>query len=147
VELGPGTGVITRAICQSNVSQKNLVIIERDHRFVEKLRHDFPQAIIVEGDARHLKELLEKHNIRHVAAVASSLPLLAMPDAICHAIVNAAFEVLRPDGVFIQYTYGPTSPVNEKHQRSIGIKGKVAKRVWGNFPPARVWCYRAEGHA
>lgn len=143
VELGPGTGVITHAIC-ANVKQKNLVLIDRDHQFIERLKHDFPEATVLEGDARHLKELLAQHNITQVAAVVSSLPLLTMPDNICHAIVNSAFEVIKSDGVFIQYTYGPASPVTEKHQRSIGIKGKVAKRVWRNFPPARVWCYRVE---
>ncbi len=143
VELGPGTGVITRAI-QSQVSQNNLVVIERDYSFVEQLKREFPHAIVLQGDARNLKDLLRRHNIENVAAVVSCLPLLAMPDSVCHAIVNAAFEVIKEDGMFIQYTYGLLSPVSEKHQRQIGIKGRVTKRVWRNFPPANIWCYRAE---
>lgn len=143
VELGPGTGVITHAIC-AKIEQKYLVMIDRDHRFIEQLRHQFPQATVLQGDARQVKELLEQHNIKQVAAVVSSLPLLAMPDNICHAIVNAAFSVIKSDGLFIQYTYGRSSPVKENQQRSLGIRGKLTKRVWRNFPPAHVWCYRAE---
>lgn len=144
VELGPGTGVVTRALCQAGVSQKNLIVIERDHRFVEQLKRDFPEIIILQGDARNIKELLQKHNITHVAGIVCCLPLLAMPDNVRLAIVNSAFEVLKPDGSFILYTYGLISPVSEHNQRLIGIRGKIAKRVWRNFPPARIWRYTAE---
>lgn len=147
VELGPGTGVITRAICAAGISQKKLILIERDHRFVEQLHRDFPEATILQGDARHLGELLRKHNITEVGAVLSCLPLLSMPDGVRHSIVNAAFEVIKPDGVFILYTYGLVSPVSPKNQRRIGIHGRVAKLVWRNFPPARVWRYTVTGNA
>ena len=144
IELGPGTGVITRAICQSHIRQEKLIVIERDPMFIEKLKHDFPQAVILQGDARHIKELLDRHEIRQVAAVVCCLPLLNMPDHVRHAIVNAAFEVIKPDGVFILYTYGLLSPLSSQNQRSIGIRGRVAKLVWRNFPPARIWRYTAE---
>ncbi|HEU5047034.1 MAG TPA: methyltransferase domain-containing protein [Rickettsiales bacterium] len=144
VELGPGTGVITRALCDSGIDPSKLIVIERDHRFVEQLKHDFPQALILQGDARHVKELLERHNIKQVSSVVCCLPLLAMPDNVRLSIVNAAFEVLKPEGAFILYTYGLISPVSEQNQRLIGIRGQVAKRVWRNFPPARVWRYKVE---
>lgn len=144
VELGPGTGVVTAAICKV-IDQNKLIIIERDHRFAEKIRHDFPKATLLLGDAMHLKELLEKSGItQKIAAVVSSLPLLAMPEEQRHDIVNSAFEVIKKDGAFVQYTYGLLSPLSEQHQRQIGIKGSIKKRVWRNFPPAIIWCYTAE---
>jgi phosphatidylethanolamine/phosphatidyl-N-methylethanolamine N-methyltransferase len=145
VELGPGTGVITQAICAAGINQKNLILIERDHHFIDKLKQDFPEAMVLQGDARHLGDLLRKHNIKEVAAVLSCLPLLSMPDAVRHSIVNAAFEVIKPEGVFILYTYGLLSPVSPRNQRRIGIRGRVAKLVWRNFPPARVWRYTVTG--
>ena len=144
VELGPGTGVVTRAILQAGVPEQNLVIVELDHSFIKKLKHEFPQAIILHGDARNLKSLLQSRGIKQVASVISSLPLLAMPDSLRHAIVNAAFEAIKPNGSFVQYTYGLLSPLSKTGQRQIGIKGKVAKRIWKNFPPARVWRYKVE---
>ena len=143
VELGPGTGVVTNALLQAGLRQQQLIVVERDHRFLGELKHRFPQALILQGDARNLRELLHQHGIKQIAAVVSSLPLLSMPDAIRHAIVHTVFDVIKPDGVFIQYTYGFLSPVPENHQRSIGIRGRVAKRVWRNFPPARVWRFVA----
>jgi phosphatidylethanolamine/phosphatidyl-N-methylethanolamine N-methyltransferase len=142
VELGPGTGVVTQALLQAGLPEKQLVVVERDHAFYDQLRRNFPQALVLQGDARHLRELLHHHGISQVAAIISSLPLLSMPDAIRHAIVHTAFEVIKPDGVFIQYTYGLLSPVPEHHQRAIGIHGRIIKRVWRNFPPARVWRYK-----
>jgi phosphatidylethanolamine/phosphatidyl-N-methylethanolamine N-methyltransferase len=144
VELGPGTGVITRALLQVGVPEQKIAVVELDHRFIEQLKRDFPQAVIIEGDARHLKELLEKKGIKEVAAVVSGLPLLAMPDRLCHEIVHAVFKVLKLEGSFLQYTYGLLSPVSEEHQRRIGIRGRVTKRVWRNFLPAKVWCYTSE---
>ena len=143
VELGPGTGVVTQALLQAGLAQQQLIVVERDHRFLEQLRHRFPQVLILQGDARNLRELLHQHGIKQIAAVVSSLPLLSMPDAIRHAIVHTVFSIIKPDGVFIQYTYGLLSPVPENHQRMIGIRGRIAKRVWRNFPPARVWRYVA----
>ena len=143
VELGPGTGVITKALCESNIDPKRLIVIERDHKFVDQLRRDFPEVIVLQGDARDIKQLLAKHNIEKIGAVFCCLPLLAMPDEIRFGIVNSSFEVIKPDGAFVLYTYGLFSPLSPRNQSNIGIKGKVARRVWINFPPARVWRYEA----
>jgi phosphatidylethanolamine/phosphatidyl-N-methylethanolamine N-methyltransferase len=144
LELGPGTGAVTKAICQAGVSPQRLVIIEREAAFIESLKRDFPDALVLQGDARNLNALLHAHNIRQVAAVVSSLPLLSIPGEIRKAVVHEAFKALKDNGVFIQYTYGLLSPVPGRLQRAVGIRGRVAKRIWRNFPPARVWRYTAE---
>jgi len=144
VELGPGTGVVTRALLTAGISEKQLIVIEREPGFIDKLKHDFPHVTILQGDARNMSELLHQRGIKQIAAVISSLPLLSMPDVVRHAIVHKAFDIIKPNGLFIQYTYGLLSPVPVSHQRSIGIHGRIAKRVWRNFPPARVWSYSTE---
>jgi len=142
LELGPGTGPVTKALFSAGVPQNRLVLIEREHAFIEKLKHDFPEAIVLEGDARDLISMLHAHNVRQVAAVVSSLPLLSIPKAIRNVVVHEAFKILKPNGVFIQFTYGLLSPVPRHLQRDVGIHGKIAKRIWRNFPPARVWRYQ-----
>jgi len=144
VELGAGTGALTHGILRSGVSQNRLVIIERDPKFLAQLRGLFPEARVLQGDARNIKDLLRQHGIEQIAAVISGLPLLNMSHGVRHAIIHAAFSVLKPEGMFIQFTYGFMSPVPKYHQRDIGIRGKLAKRVWLNFPPAKVWRYEAE---
>jgi phosphatidylethanolamine/phosphatidyl-N-methylethanolamine N-methyltransferase len=144
LELGPGTGVVTKGLCRAGVPQKQLIIIERDSAFIGQLKKDFPEAIVLEGDARDLTSMLHAHNIHQVAAVVSSLPLLTIPKSIRDVVVHEAFRALKPNGVFIQFTYGLVSPVPRNLQRDVGISGKIAKRIWSNFPPARVWRYQTE---
>lgn len=142
VELGPGTGVVTRALLEGGLSEKQIIVVELDHRFASQLKHRFPNITVLEGDARNIKELLHTRGITEVAAIVSCLPLLSMPDAIRLAIVHRAFDILKKDGAFVQFTYGLLSPVPEHHQHTIGIRGRIAKRVWHNFPPARIWKYK-----
>jgi phosphatidylethanolamine/phosphatidyl-N-methylethanolamine N-methyltransferase len=147
LELGPGTGVVTKALLQAGIAPQRLVVIERDQAFLAKLRHDFPGALILHGDACHLKEILAHHGIQEVAAVISSLPLLSLPDQVRKTVVHEAFKVVKRDGVYVQFTYGLMSPVPERLQRDVGIRGRIAKRIWRNFPPARVWRYTADARA
>jgi phosphatidylethanolamine/phosphatidyl-N-methylethanolamine N-methyltransferase len=142
VELGPGTGAVTRGICKA-VAQKQLVLVERDAEFLPKLRQEFPEALVLLGDARYVNDLLQQHGITSVAAVISGLPCLTMPDQVREMFVGAVFKLLKRDGVFIQYTYSLLSPVPPRHQRAIGIRGAIAKQIWRNVPPARVWRYKA----
>lgn len=143
VELGPGSGVVTRALCEAGIPQNRLVVIERDEAFIAPLKKEFPEAIILGEDASNLVEILKQHNVKVVTAVVSSLPLLSLPGKVCEAIIHASFRALKRDGVYIQFTYGLSSPVPQAHQDAVGIRGQIVKRIWRNFPPARVWRYTA----
>jgi phosphatidylethanolamine/phosphatidyl-N-methylethanolamine N-methyltransferase len=147
VELGPGSGAVTRALCEAGIAQKRLLVIERDHAFIALLKQEFPEALILLEDATNLEDVLKKYNIRQVAAVVSSLPLLSLPAQVCEAIVHASFRVLKKEGIFVQFTYGLFSPVPAQHQQAVGISGRIVKRIWRNFPPARVWRYTANAAA
>lgn len=145
LEIGAGTGVVTKSILAAGIAPEKLIVIERDKKLHAQLTKRFPKLNIVLGDARDVKAILKANNIGKVAAVVSSLPLLAMKKPLRHEIVEASFGVLKPNGQYIQYCYGLFSPVPKRNQRQIGIKGKVKKRIWLNVPPALVWCYESEG--
>lgn len=51
VELGPGTGAITKALIDHGVDQKRLVLVEYNPGFCALLRDRYPQAKVVQGDA------------------------------------------------------------------------------------------------
>jgi phosphatidylethanolamine/phosphatidyl-N-methylethanolamine N-methyltransferase len=116
-----------------------LIVVERDVRLYKMLRRRFPQLRIVLGDARHLVELLRPLGIDAVSAVVSSLPLISMSKTMRRQIINQSFALLGEAGRFIQYTYSLSSPLAG---REFGLRGRVAARVWLNFPPASVWNYR-----
>lgn len=144
VELGAGTGAITNALIMHGVSPQKLLAVEMNQVLHELLARRFPQLRLIHGDARHLKDLVARSDAfadGEVDAVLSSLGLLAMPSELQHDILAAAFDVLRAGGVFIQYTYGLTSPLDEDVRRKLGLHCVSAGLAWRNLPPARVFVY------
>jgi phosphatidylethanolamine/phosphatidyl-N-methylethanolamine N-methyltransferase len=77
-------------------------------------------------------------------AVVSSLPLLTRPDADRFKLLQQSFELMHPQGRFIQFTYGMVSPIPRRSREEIGFNfhAEASPAVWLNLPPARVWIYR-----
>jgi phosphatidylethanolamine/phosphatidyl-N-methylethanolamine N-methyltransferase len=138
VELGPGTGVVTKALLKRGIETGRIILVEFDANFCALLGTRFPGIRIVQGDAYSLAATLRGHLDTPPSAVVSSLPLLNKPEPVRAALIAEAFELMAPDGVFVQFTYGPKSPV----PRETGLAAKGSRRIWLNFPPARVWVYR-----
>jgi phosphatidylethanolamine/phosphatidyl-N-methylethanolamine N-methyltransferase len=136
VELGGGTGSITRALLAAGLAPERLIIVERDDRLHRLLVERFPEVRVLCGDAAHLVALLRPLGIKRVAAVVSSLPLLSMPKRLRHRIVEQCFALLDDHGSLVQFSYGLTSPLPA---REFSVSGKLEDRVWRNFPPAAVW--------
>jgi len=139
VELGGGTGSITRALLERGVPPCRLVVVERDYTLAALLRKRFSGLKIVRGDAGELAALLEPLGITEVDTVVSSLPLLSMPKSLCRRIVRESVALLGAGGSFIQFTYGVASPLPAL---DFGLVGEVADRIFFNFPPAAVWRFR-----
>jgi phosphatidylethanolamine/phosphatidyl-N-methylethanolamine N-methyltransferase len=139
IELGGGTGSITRALLEAGVALGRLIVVERDRMLAALLRKRFPGVKVVRGDAAELGALLRPLGIDTVAAVVSSLPLLSMPKPLRRSIIEASIAVLGPCGTFVQYTYGVASPLAAPE---FGLVGEVADRIWLNVPPAVVWRFR-----
>lgn len=142
VELGGGTGSITRAILGTGVAAKDLIVIEREPELCAVMRRRFPGVRIVCADACELKDVVHATNVARVNAVVSGLPLLCIPNDDCYRILKAAFSVLAPDGEYIQFTYGPAAPVARTICAELGIRGTRGRWVAANLPPAFVWRYR-----
>jgi phosphatidylethanolamine/phosphatidyl-N-methylethanolamine N-methyltransferase len=140
VELGGGTGPVTRAILAAGVPAERLVVVERDATLHKHLAERYPGVRVLLGDAMHLQQLLRREGVAPVRAIVSSLPLLSMKKAIQHRIGAQIFAVLEPDAPLIQFTYGLFSPL--KNRQRLGVSGAVKDRVLQNLPPASVWLYR-----
>jgi phosphatidylethanolamine/phosphatidyl-N-methylethanolamine N-methyltransferase len=139
IELGGGTGSITRALLERGVARERLVVVECDWTLAAVLRQRFPGVRVVRGDAAELTALLQPLSIRCADAVVSSLPLLSMPRVLRRRIVEESFALLGEHGMFVQFTYGVASPFNALQ---FGLKAEIAERIWLNFPPAAVWRFR-----
>jgi len=139
VELGGGTGVVTQALLDRGIAPGNLIVVEREAALHDLLQHRFPEVRVVCGDAAHLGALLHPHGVSKVSAIVSGLPLLVFRKSVQQEIVAAAFALLERGGPFIQFTYGPFSPLPRKE---LGLIGRVRKRILNNLPPASIWVYQ-----
>ena len=148
VELGPGTGPVTKALLARGVPADRLVLVEYEQRFCKMLADRYPGVRIVQGDAYGLKKTLAGKIEGRVATVVSSLPLLVRPERDRVELLHQAFELMGDDGLFIQFTYGLTkSPMPlHAHDVSGAYVGKGSAPILLNIPPARVWRYRKAGH-
>ena len=142
VELGAGTGQVTKALLAAGIEPQRLTLIERDGELAAFLRRHFPGPRIIEGDAARLPRLLADNGVAPVAAVVSSLPLLSLPAEIVKGIVEGVFEALPRGAALVQFTYGPTPPVPRGLRQNLRLVGVRGHRIWRNVPPAVVWTFR-----
>ncbi|GEN99319.1 SAM-dependent methyltransferase [Novosphingobium sediminis] len=137
LELGPGTGVFTRALLARGVAERDLVLVELDQKLAARLRIAFPQALVLCCKAGSVTaEMLEG---RRPAAVVSGLPLLNFPDEEVERIITATFAVCTSDTALYQFTYGPKCPVNKDIRARLGLTAQRTTRIWRNVPPASVY--------
>jgi phosphatidylethanolamine/phosphatidyl-N-methylethanolamine N-methyltransferase len=141
IELGAGTGGVTKALLAAGIAAERLVLVERDPEFAAFLRRHFDGPRILEGDAARLPRLLADHGVAPIAAVVSSLPLLSLPAEVVNGIVAGAFEALPRGGALVQFTYGPKPPIPRALRERLHLHGAHGKRIWRNVPPAVVWTF------
>lgn len=139
VELGGGTGSVTKALLKAGTPPEKLIVVERDPTLHKILQERYPNAKVLLGDAAKLQALLKHEGIDHVKAIVSSLPLVTMKRKLQDRIMAQAFSVLQPGAPLIQFTYSLFSPIP---RRRYGVHGEVGDRVLQNLPPASVWVYR-----
>jgi phosphatidylethanolamine/phosphatidyl-N-methylethanolamine N-methyltransferase len=138
IELGPGTGVFTRALLARGIAESELTLIEYGGEFLPGLQRRFPQARIVQMDAAELSGA-GLFDGRSVGAVVSGLPLLSMSPAKVEGILAGAFTHLRDDGAVYQFTYGPRCPVPRPILERLGLEATHIGGTVRNLPPAAVY--------
>lgn len=138
LELGPGTGVFTRALLARGVAEENLALIESGKEFAVKLNADFPRAKTLCMDAARLRDI-ELFDDMPAGAVISGLPLLSMAPRTVYSILEGAFAHLRANGAFYQFTYGPRCPVSRPLLDRLGLKATYVGGTFANVPPAAVY--------
>jgi phospholipid N-methyltransferase len=143
LELGPGTGVFTRALLARGVTEENLALIEFGKEFAAKLNADFPRAKTFCMDAARLRDV-EPFDCAPVGAVISGLPLLSMPSRTVYSILEGAFAHLRSSGAFYQFTYGPRCSVSRPLLDRLGLKATYLGGTFANLPPAAVYRIQRE---
>lgn len=144
IELGAGTGAVTRALLDRGVSEGQLALIEADPHFARLLRGRFPGARVLAIAAQRLRHIDPFDGIA-ASSVVSGLPLLSMRKREVMRVLDGAFHRLDREGAFYQFTYGPRCPVPTAILKRLGLRARRIGWVMNNLPPAAV--YRIERSA
>ncbi len=106
VELGAGTGIITKELLDNLHEDAILYVFETNEdfcRILSKLKDD--RLHVVQGSAEHMEEYLPAEVHGKVNVVLSSLPFTILSSGVKDAIMKAVTRMLSPEGVFFQFQY------------------------------------------
>lgn len=144
VELGPGTGAITREIVPRLAPGAEFIAVELDEEMAENLRTVFPQAKIRCGCASALPQILAQENRPHADVILSGLPWALFPEKLQNEILHAILEALPEGGYFTTFAYIqsgmlPAGRRFRKRLETLFDSVETSPVIWRNLPPAFVF--------
>ena len=138
LELGSGTGIITKAILGRGVAPENIVSIEYSRDFYRHLKKTIPGVNFINGDAFDLETTLADWRDRKFDAVVSAIPMLSFPMEKRIALLEDLLDRMPPGRPVVQITYSPVSPIDARPDR---FHIRHLDFVVRNIPPAQLWVY------
>ncbi len=144
VELGAGTGIITKQILSKFPEDCRLIVFENNKNLAKRLRQDLQtnirrgRVVLIEDDAAKLPLHLKRLNIEPVHYIVSGLPIGNFDHAGRQRLFRAITEGMRGDGIYIQFQYLLTSWL---HVRKV-FRAKIIGFELRNLPPAFVYYCR-----
>lgn len=109
VELGGGTGCITRELLRRMAPECHLTCVEADEEFAAVCAEiDDGRLTVHHACATDLKQVLKEGGLDDVDYIVSSVPLTILDDNLADEILEVAQACLRPGGKFLQYQYSLT---------------------------------------
>ncbi|MBL6457716.1 phosphoethanolamine methyltransferase [Belnapia sp. T6] len=138
IEIGAGTGVISRALLEAGVAPERLVLVEIVPEMAEHLRDSLPGATVLCADAFALPQHLPERFAGRIGSAICGIPLVLLPIERQRRFIEGV-ERIAPGLGFLLYTYCITSPLP---YRRLGLSARREAWTPKNFPPASVWRYR-----
>ena len=141
LELGVGTGAITKHLQNILPDEDSYLGIELDADLVKNLRRNYPYLQIKRGNAADAFKIHRKSGLGKVGFIICCLPFVSMPNEIGESILNE-IALFMDDGCLFrtfQYAHGYYMPsaikLREFMRRRYG-KSKRSKIILKNVPPA-----------
>ena len=141
LELGVGTGAITKFLQEVIPCGESYVGIELDKDLVKSLKRNYPALKIVRGNACETFSLYQKVGFGKVGYIICCLPFVSMPNEVGERILLEVDKFMEHGCVFrtFQYAHGyyfPSAIKLREHMRNRYGKAKKSRLVVKNMPPA-----------
>lgn len=141
LELGVGTGAITKFLQSIVPNKESYLGIELDKDLVKSLRRNFPNLKIVRGNACETFSIYQKTNFGKVGYIICCLPFVSLPNEVGEKILSEIDKFMEQGCVFrtFQYAHGyyfPSAIKLREHMRDRYGKAKKSQLVVKNVPPA-----------
>ncbi len=133
VELGAGSGPITKELLKRLHPEAKLFVFERVKDFSDLIR-DFndPRLTVVNDSAEKLIPILKSYGVEMVDAVVSTLPLALMDKEVKENIYSSISKILRPGSPYVQIQYSLLSKRElKKNFSKVSLRFTIL-----NFPPS-----------
>lgn len=136
VQLGVGTGCITKGLLRRMHADARLISLELNPVFIEENRDlRDPRLTLLERCASTLPRVAAELGLGPIDYIVSSLPLAIMNEVVVERILRDADRLLASDGMFLQYQYSLTQKrALERRFREVRVGFTLA-----NIPPAFVY--------
>jgi phosphatidylethanolamine/phosphatidyl-N-methylethanolamine N-methyltransferase len=141
LELGVGTGAITKFLQDIVPDEKSYLGIELDGQLVKSLKTKFPNLKIIRGNACDLEKIHQKSNLGKVSYVICCLPFVSLPNEVGEKILSEIDKFMQQGCVFrtFQYAHGyymPSAIKLREFMRNRYGKAKRSPLIVKNVPPA-----------
>jgi len=136
LEVGAGTGAVTRAMVAAGLQQKRLVMIELDAAMCGHLQNEFPDATVLQGDARRPAALVPPIWEGRITSCVSGLPLLHWDLRQQRSFLDQIFSLMADEPRLVQYSNSPRPPLPT---RDLSLKARRLGFAWSGIFPHYVW--------
>ena len=147
VELGPGTGAMTRPIAERLAGHGRQLAVEVNARLASGLAARHPAVEVVHADATGLADVLAEGGLGRGDVVGNGLPGAACGPQQQDPLLDAEIDRLAPAGGFttLAYVHSRWTPAAGRFRRQLEARFEevlVGRTVWRNLPPALVYVAR-----
>jgi phospholipid N-methyltransferase len=141
IELGVGTGAITKFLQAVVPNRESYLGIELDRTLVRSLKINYSQLRFVCGNACETFALHQKSKLGKVGFIICCLPFVSIPNETGEEILREIDKFMERGCVFrtFQYAHGyyfPSALKLREHMRNRYGKAQKSRLVMKNVPPA-----------
>ncbi len=141
LELGVGTGAITKFLQEAIPGPKSYLGIELDKDLVCSLNRKFPDLKIVRGNACDTAQIHHRSGLGKVGSIICCLPFVSLPNEVGEKILSEIDKFMQQGCVFrtFQYAHGyymPSAIKLREFMRDRYGKGRKSQLIVKNVPPA-----------